>query len=861
MHLISILLLASCSWLAAQEGVDSTRTIFDMASSSLESALGAPKREGDTIQLACNGGKLWDGRQIVFPEACALPAHGNGLLHLEFTIATVDSPAGGWSTRLFLLPGRPAPSRFLDPYGKPDVLAVYIEGSKQDVRISLYVNDRSVSNDAGILLFSGRTTAAAFPLVVDLRCDREIFMLQLGKQVETVSGTRSGRLRLSPDVWNGEVTCGLRLVNLTAGNKPTLHLAQARGAIEPALPVPVSGTQASAATGETLETTVIVHPTTIRATGGFDTVQGLFGGNVNGQSRGQADELLRELRLNTSRLHMWPNIYGAPKDMQAPISPAYAAQFGDGGGWQKPLPADQVQAAWDRWFKLDFDAFLVPLIRKGASEPDSGSMESQLALQKSWGSVSNIVFYTENRMDSNAVRHADDAARYFDRYLTAIKQSAPWLEVAFAELTNEPNYSWWVNSFPDEKSAVDGWITLFNAVDARLKDTHPKTRLLGPCLADCTFFSWGGWKTWTVPALAGVTRDLDDFDYHNYGTSAVSQLAWMSMLQAQAEALGRHRPRAVVTEMNDGWELGKAGNKYEWWAEQLFYGLENPDKYRIFNYFMTAWKCGNGKGEAGNLVSWNGSAFVPTDTYWLFKALRSHRGSIREVEAAGITDLKVIASSPQDDTLTVSLFNNTGRPVRVHLRSGLPAKARITGLTRTSVGRHDGQVRHAEESLPPVVDLDANLPAMGVQSFVWKLESQDLASTGRLTRTEFFSPVVNTVFSSAMSVPVALPRKPREDETVVLRFAVACDDVLSTSGLLLAVNGHAVPVAWADAPREQERSIRSLWLLEVPIPREWMSTTNGIELSGITVEHRLMFLSLVCNQQMAAETVPGIQHR
>jgi hypothetical protein len=594
---------------------------------------------------------------------------------------------------------------------------------------------------------------------------------------------------------------------------------------------------------------VQVRPLVTQAAEGYDQVQALFGGNVNGESKGLADALICDLNLNTSRLHLWPEVFGAPPDKQAPVTPAWAGQFGVWMG-RKPLPPEEVGPAWEKWYKMDFASeFMNTAIENGIRNPNSGGMFAQPALQKAWGQNDNIVFLPAHRIDGSALQNLEGAKRYYSQYLDAMAKYAPWLKTTFIQLTNEPNYGWFTGSFAKGEDPVAGWIKLFNAVDEHLRKTHPETRLLGPCLASCAFFSWGDWQNWTVPILKGVTHDLEYYNYHNYETAAVSHLAWMEMLQAQAQALGKKLPRAVITEMNDDANTGKAGRKYEWWAEQMFYGLESPDKFHLFSYFLTVCRGGGG----GNLVAMDGGACSPTDTFWLLHALRQTRGSIRHVEPFGVTDLKAFACSPKDDTLVVSLFNNTGRPAKVTLRSGLPKDAKIQSLERWAVHRQADLIWHADETINASPDLETELSPGAVQSFVWTLAEPTLQPKQKVEQFEFYAKTVGEKLAKPLSVPLETPRLPNEDESVTLRFAVATDDVLAARGLTAAVNGYAQSVAWTEAPREETRAQRSIWWMELPIPRAKVAKANTLEFSDVDAAYRLMFASLVYRQHTSPE--------
>ncbi len=838
--------------LAARGDAPPSHSLFDVTfreKSPVWAAPGAALEDGNLV-LSCNSGKQYDGVQAVFTPVLSLPPAGEGCLRLRFTVAGVHSPAGGCIARFFLLPNRLDPWQWAEAYGKPHALILALEGSEAQMTIALYARSSEETKGSGQLLFSGVVPAQAFPLAVDLQVDRRNYRLQFGggDAVTTEKGARSGQHGLAEARWQGEVGFGARLINATKDNKPQLRLAQASAAIELSTSLAPAGAGNAPATGRKPVTAVIqVHPDVVRAVGGYDQVQALFGGNVNGESRGKADDLVRELNLNTSRLHMWPDVFGATGSNQSPVSLSFASQFGVWGD-RKPLPADQIGPAWDRWFRQDFSAFIDPILSNGVRRA-TDLMEYQLTLQKNWHATNNIVFFASMRFDGHAVRHPEDTARYFDAYLDAVARHAPWIRTLFAQLTNEPNYGWYTDSFAKGDDPVAGWISLFNAVDGHLRKTHPDLRLLGPCLASCAFFSWGGWQEWTVPVLKGVTRDMEDFNYHNYSTAAQSHLAWVEMLQAQAEALGRKPPRAVVTEMNDEADCNKAGRKFEWWSEQFFMGLNHPDKFHVWCYFLLASRGGG----VGNVISMANDVAATTDAYWLFWVLRQTRGTMRAVDPVAVPDLYAFACTPQDDRLVVSLFNNTGAPAKLTVRSGLPAGAKIQGLQRWSAHRQADLVWHTDETLDPRADVETELPPGAVQSLVWTLAAPAPKAAGRVEEAEFFASKVNAAFTSSLATTIAVPRLPRADETVALRFAVASDDLLAARGLAVVCNGATQTVAWTEAPREEERGPRSLWWMEVPLPRAQIVRQNAITFANADASYRLMFASLVYRQHAAPE--------
>ena len=273
------------------------------------------------LVLSCSSDGMYDGVQIVFMPMLNLPAAGQGCLRLRFVLAGVESPGGAYAARFFLLPTRLPADTFIDSYGAEHGLTLAISGDDKGATVSLS-SQNAPGPGYGKPLFSGSCTPKAFPLPLEILLDRTSYRLTCGGDVVSGTGSRSGRHNLAEAKWQGDVSAAIRLVTLTKGNKPRLRLTEAKAVLEPSTQITLPDTGTAARARGPISATVQVQPLVTRSIGGYDQVQPLFGGNVNGMSKGKADALLRELNLNTSRLHMWPDTYGAPKEMRSPTGPS-----------------------------------------------------------------------------------------------------------------------------------------------------------------------------------------------------------------------------------------------------------------------------------------------------------------------------------------------------------------------------------------------------------------------------------------------------------------------------------------------------------------------------------------------------------
>lgn len=580
-----------------------------------------------------------------------------------------------------------------------------------------------------------------------------------------------------------------------------------------------------------------IDPTRSWAVNGTDEVQRIFGGVVNGSTRDEGMDYIRELNLNSSRAFLWgPGRPGSGGFR----SPWYAAQYGG-----KPVSREEAFARWDEFYeKGNFPTLMEEWWQK---EFPKSPQVYQTELYRKWGVTEGIVLH--NELDGSADRHPDAVNAYYKAYLETIARHAPWLDVKFLQFQNEPNYSHWSGQFSTNKEASEVFIRCFNRLDEFLEKEGFRTRLLGPCLASSAFFSWSGWRDWTLPVLREF-RNVDYFNYQLYGRGAGEHLAWLGMLQAAGETLRGVRPRGVITETNLTPGTIAASQSFRWEVEHLFMALENPDKIALRTYFLLAYpnlktRVPNRGTQVLNMID---GELTPTVIYWIYWVLSETRGKMLWVTPPTNPNVKAIASAPSADQLVLSLHNSGSEPATyaLHHGTGLPVSRIVT--------RHahmEGEtIIKGETELPVEKDgtVSVTLPPGGICSVRWIFTSEVPPPTNQLEQREFFTGNTASVLRNGDRHALAVPTLPGENELAFLRMGVITDDVLMARELALTFNGEPQKVIWSAQPQyvlSRFGGFPNTWSVEIPLNRNLVRPENEIVFPDLDANYRLMYASIV----------------
>lgn len=741
------------------------------------------------------------------------------------------------AARIFLTP---VPmSSFPEPYSLKHAMWFMIDyHNGKPVTIGLYAknNDKAF----GKMLYRAKLTANDMPLTVSLQFSTKNYRIDFDRDLTTAKGARSGEVSLLASAWEKGTRFGMRPVNYQDGQALQLKVDLFR-ACKAKLINNKSQTSESAQTSISVEPIYLsVDPSITRSIDGHDHVPNIFGVTVNGDTGGDAIDWIKPLNLNSARTFLWPLDYWKhPKDFtKFPRTPGAAAQYGG-----KAISGDALQKEYDKFYKQDFASLMHDWGQQKVPTTPSGQPR-QLSLFYQWGLTNNLVFHTQ--LDGSALRHLDQLHTYYAAYLDMIGTFAPWAERTYVQLSNEPNYNWFSWEYDSAKQAAQAWVKQFNALDSELRQSHPQTRLLGPCLASSAMFSWDGWSNWSKTVLSSVQYPMEQWNYHCYNVPAYTHLAWIQMLHAQADTLQRPRPRTIVTEMNYALNDNRPQTKhkrFQWWAEQLFVGLENPDKFDIFNYFLLGYRPMN----KNNILSKEkGHAWQPNDIYWLYWAMSNLRGRAVYLKPLLDSQIKMFASAPKPDQLAVCLFNDSSQTRSITIDPKMTVKP-ISISLRTAGFNDKLVIEHQEQTLPLDQAPAIMLPPGHVALLHWQLE-RPLAPSQSVENKVFYSPTVSKVFDKNLTLHIPVKQLPVDNQTATLKFAVTSDDLLMANGLTLSFNGKDMPIYWNEAPKQVQRDQRNVWWMQLPIDSNQIKSNNVIELKNLDTQYRLMFASIQYQQ-------------
>jgi hypothetical protein len=583
--------------------------------------------------------------------------------------------------------------------------------------------------------------------------------------------------------------------------------------------------------------TLVIDPAISWAVNGTGQVQSIFGGVVNGSSRDEGIDYIRELNLNSSRAFLW----GPGRPGHGFKSPWYAAQYGG-----KPVTREEAFAKWDAFYEAgEFPRQMQEWWDQGYPR---NSQIYQTELYKKWGFDGDVVLH--NELDGSADRHPDAVNVYYQAYLDTVTAKAPWMKVRFLQFQNEPNYSHWTGQFASDKEASATLIRCFNRLDTFLRAEHRETTLLGPCLASSAFFSWTGWRDWTLPVLREF-KHVDYFNYQVYGKGAGENMAWLSMLQAAGEALRDVRPRGVITETNLTPGAIVGSQTFRWESENLFMALEHPDKIALRTFFLLAYpNLKTRQPERGtNILNMQDGELKPSVVYWIYWVLAGTRGDMLWVTRPANPDVRVIASKPAANRITLSLRNSGEDPVTLMLSPGQAGQVKEV-LSRWTY-MEDETIFHGEQPLVSEADgaVSVTLRPGEVRSVAWRFADALPAPVANLDEREYFSTRTALGIRENTGVTVNVPGPPAENEVAFLRLGVKTDDVLMARELDYSLNGKPGRVIWASQPQfvlSRFGGFPNTWWVEVPLaPGQAADAVNRLTFPEPDANYRLLFASIV----------------
>ncbi len=588
-----------------------------------------------------------------------------------------------------------------------------------------------------------------------------------------------------------------------------------------------------------------IQPEITHEIGGYSHVQNIFSvmGGYMLYGKG-VDAEIKALNLNGDRQFIWPHEGGAFKKFNTPkYSAPWAAYLGEKNS---ETSRQEAFKQWKIWFKQDFSV-MTNAILTYAKTHKIDQMDYWKFMDDLGISQQSIVHL--GRVNGIANLYPEDYCRYIDVMFKMMKKHYSGFHADLFQITNEPDYLNWAGQYPTVQQGVNEWIRLYDYVQVFMHKKYPKTQMIGPCLSYDAFCSIEGFETWTKPILKGTREPMKYYNNNLYDLGAETFLGWVETIQAQAEAFGRPRPREVVTELN--YDLGSAWNKIErfrFFSQYLFSGLENPDKIDTICYFLLAYRSYNDHC----IFHFVDGKPVPNNTYWLYWVLSEARGRQIYATPSGDSDIRIVVTAPADNKLVANILNDSPTKKTITINSGLDPKTKVLQVTERYAYLAGWDVKHGEDILPAeVAPVKLELSPGGVYRIMWTLDKSSTPKRDNnltVKDSEIYAATVAKEFSDGIDVEINPKQLPESNMVACLRLGVMSDNKNNAQGLTITFNGNQIPVSWSESRNEmtaKKSGLAKIWRVDIPLQQKWIKKTNFVHINKPDVPYRLMFMSLI----------------
>lgn len=183
--------------------------------------------EGGELTLTALADTQYGGSQILLKPELRIGSTNEDALHLHLVINGINAGVEGTAeARLFLVPAPLSNPTFADPSSNPSALSLIVtsNAAKSVISIALFNRTKSAEPGYGMRLYSATLPADSFPLTVDWYLSSKAYKLKLGKEAQTVDGSRQESWELG-EAWSGALRFVMRIVNITAGEKSQLRVS------------------------------------------------------------------------------------------------------------------------------------------------------------------------------------------------------------------------------------------------------------------------------------------------------------------------------------------------------------------------------------------------------------------------------------------------------------------------------------------------------------------------------------------------------------------------------------------------------------------------------------------------------------
>jgi hypothetical protein len=471
-------------------------------------------------------------------------------------------------------------------------------------------------------------------------------------------------------------------------------------------------------------------------------------------------------------------------------------------------------------------------------------------LDDSYGDVAVTLCGNPALYDPKLERNLEGAKENVAGYIKALKSLIPdnaQSKLKYFQITNEPEY--FAESFDgNQKLAVESYVRIFNAVYDYAREQHPDVELPGNCVGHN-----GGyhikphsmapiWDVWVKHFIDLVENPdaLRFFNTQQYGMPSLRHFAYVCMTQNYAEMTRGIRPRYLVTEISTSLKGTRAENyqnQYIYHANDIFLMLHHPDKFVTRHAYMAA---SGTRYSFFNVIE--GEGFTPEAPYWFYKTFQNLRGKILYFESEK-KEIRVFASSPQENKVVIGLFNPTRGTQTVNLDPGISEDQIIKIIRRKSYFNNSiSNASYYEESVD--IDFPSTIEMEPVSAYAFEIELNNTIKRSNTVKTrEFYGSCVRAGMDDTIRSTIPIPYIPSKSGNA--RLSIAVNKKPASGSYRFELNGKEYTINWDDTPDKTANCWNTMvGYIEIPLEKGDIEKNNILVLSPLTENH-LLFTSIV----------------
>ena len=790
--------------------------------------------------------KLYAGSTLTYKNTFDIPEEDNAYLKFSVSINNTKEVNGGkcsGSAEYFILPSYDNTNSY---WSSPDSLYILYAYDNDMGTITLYAKQNMANKTGGITLYKGNFQTFNYPIEMSIYFNRDNYQISFDKEVNMASGAIAGKHNLPIETCGGKVRCGIQMANNIDGYSHEMTVDYISISNIKFIKNTVNKINADIDSmleikkeiyGENNENIIRINPNAAYNINGVKDTQFIFGVDVNGGSTNRKIPEIKALNFNSIRSYYWLFYDENPWRK----TPWYYMHYKTG----TPVSEDEAMKLWDEWFRQDFSKTMNQAYLKSKNS----SMLQQLDILQEWD-FSGHITVQPLQLDGTAEKYPNEIAEFYDEYIKHLESRLnPDLKLGMIMLYNEPDYLHFAGMYANTSFAVNSFIKIYNNLYKKLKVLHPEVQLIGPCLSSNAFYTWTGWKAWTLPHLNKAVN-VDYFNYHSYHQTQASVLSWASMLQAYTFNERKISPKSVITETN--WlNFGESKDRFIWNAEQTFMMLSNPDKFYERDFFiLTGGSVKYSPTNFANEAIFNDSNNVLTenDNYWFYWATSRVRGEARYIQPYMDSDLKSYASVPDKNHIVLCIFNDSFNGKNVKIDPGFNS-SNFKGKTVVREVYYDDfdNICHKETISennafsPPIF-----IPAYGLICIDFEVNENEIKYNSEVSQKEYFAKETELKFGkNKKELIIRNGDGLGQIKNAFLRLGIFSDNMLFAESISFEFNNKDYDINLKDVSPGRGSAGTNIWVIDIPLNTEAIKKNNKIILPEQDTEYVLMFASIV----------------